>query len=442
MSTGQADLPGAQRRHDSGPRLEATRQLPVWKPPRVISRRQLLALGAVSVIAAACSDDNRSDATTPASSAPPEATDPPTPATAPATTSTVAETTTTISPADLANAYSEAGPFPVGVLTTALASGSAVEIWYPAVAGTGTSVDGEVVYDARDFVPPAIKGLLTADIPASFAFDGARDADVADGTFPVLLFSHGFTGFRLQSTFLTAHLASWGYVVVAPDHPSRDMFNVLGGTASGDGTSSVTELLAALDLALADPVVGSHVDATRVAAIGHSAGGGTVLGAAADPRIAGYVSMASGAFGAASDAPLPDRPSFFLSGALDAIAPLATATQPAFDAAPAPALLWVLDGVGHNGFDDFCTFGGGTGIIGVAEASGLGAVLDANPNLRKLGEDGCLAPAAPVTETFPVIRHAVTAWVRQLFGTDAEPVGLGAEVADQYVVAVTISQRD
>ncbi|CAN0476672.1 unnamed protein product, partial [Phaeothamnion confervicola] len=216
--------------------------------------------------------------------------------------------------------------------------------------------------------------------------------------FPVLLFSHGAVGYRLQSTFLTAHLASWGYVVAAPDHPSRDLFNVLGGTATGDRASSVTELLGALDLALADPVVGSHVDATRVAAIGHSAGGGTVVRVAADPRVAGYVSMASGALGETINEALPDVPSFFLSGALDAVAPLATVTQPAFDAAPTPTLLWVLDSVGHNGFDDLCTYGGGTGIIGVADASGLGAVLDANPNLRKLGEDGCLAPAVPVSE--------------------------------------------
>ena len=37
-------------------------------------------------------------------------------------------------------------------------------------------------------------------------------------------------------------------------------------------------------------------------------------------------------------------------------------------------VLWKIDGVGHNGFDDFCTFGNGTGIIGVAQASALGPV--------------------------------------------------------------------
>ena len=102
----------------------------------------------------------------------------------------------------------------------------------------------------------------------------------------------------------------------------------------------------------------------------------------------------------------------------------------------------VIVGVGHNGFDDFCTFGNGTGIIGIADASGLGEFLDSQPQLRALGEDGCVAPAVPVEQTFPIVRHAVTAFVRRLTGIDGEAIGLGPEVADAYSVAVEILQRD
>jgi hypothetical protein len=154
----------------------------------------------------------------------------------------------------------------------------------------------------------------------------------------------------------------------------------------------------------------------------------------ADPRIAGYVSMASGAF----ETSLPTTPSFFMAGTLDAVVTVADRTRPAFDAAPEPKLLWVIDGAGHNAFDDFCTFGNGTGIIGIAEASGLGPLLDAQPQLRTLGEDGCVAPAVPVTTTFPLINHGVTAWLRHLFGVDPTPVGLGAAVSDAYGVAVEV----
>ena len=153
--------------------------------------------------------------------------------------------------------------------------------------------------------------------------------------------------------------------------------------------------------------------------------------------------MASGAFSADGTPPeLPTKPSFFMAGTTDAIVPADTRTRPAFDAAPAPSLLWILEGVGHNGFDDFCTFGNGKGIIGVAEASGLGGLLESQPALRALGEDGCIPPSVPVADTFPIINHAVTSWLRSLFGIDAEPVGLGPSVADAYAVPVEIVVKD
>jgi len=376
-------------------------------------RRSLLpVVVALSLFAAACSgDDTAGDATT-----------------------------TTIDPVDAARAYSEPGPYPVGVVTLALESGPMVEVWYPAVDGT----TGTVSYDVRDFVPPAIRDVLTADIPAVYEFDGARDANVADGEFPVVLFSHGFSGFRLQSSYLTSHLASHGMVVVAPDHPSRDLLNVLGGSASGDRPESVDELLQSLDLILAEATTkGSpfegHIDADHVAALGHSAGGGTALGAALDDRVDGYVAMASG--GPADGADYPDRPSFFLAGAIDGVVPPAERTLPAYEAAPAPSRYLEIASVGHNGFDDLCTLGGGTGVIGIAEASGLGAVLDAQPQFRSLGEDGCVEPAAPVEEAFPIIRHAVTSWLRWLFEQDPEPVGLDREVEGAFDLGITIEAK-
>ncbi len=430
----------------------------------MLSRRQFLALGAVIVVGAACSsDDSAPTPTTGAgatsttaapTTAAPESTELPTteaPSTTPAPTDVV--TTTTVDVAEAALAYTEPGPYPVGVKTIRLTGGPYVEIWYPAAEGT----TGEVSYDVRDFVPEAIRGLLTADVPATYSFAGARDAlvaDAPDASFPVVLFSHGFSGMRLQSTFLTAHLASWGFVVAAPDHASRDLMNVLGGTATGDLAASVDDLLRTLQMVSALRTTeelgwGNTIDDTRVVAVGHSAGGGTVAAAASDDRIAAYVSLASGlGLGRGEEgattttidpANVPQRPSLFMAGALDARVPAETVTIPSFMAAATPTWLWLIDGVGHNGFDDFCTYGNGTGIIGIADASGLREVLDAQPQLRALGEDGCLAPAVPVEQTFPIIRHAVTAFVRHITGIDGEPVGLGVEVAGSYDVAVSIS---
>ena len=375
-----------------------------------------------------------------------------TPDTDPSDTAVTTDPTTTAAPttipdaATMAALYTEAGPYPVGVTSLELAAGNKVEVWYPAIEGT-TGTDS---YDVRDFIPEAISALLTADVPAVYEYPAGRDAGAATGTFPVVLFSHGYSGIRFQSTFLTAHLASWGIIVASPDHWSRDLFHTLSAPI-GDRNSSVTELLATLDLVSAENVrPGSRlegmVDAERVVAMGHSAGGGTILGAALDDRIDGYISLASGALGMTSDpsnAPaLPDKPSFFIAGALDAIISAEESTRPSFEAVPGPSRLWIIDGVGHNGFDDFCTFGNGSGIIGVAVASGLGPLLEGMGNLKRLGEDGCLPPAQPVDLGFPIIRHAVVAQLRFWFGDDASPMGLDVDVADQYELAIDIDSKD
>jgi dienelactone hydrolase len=319
-----------------------------------------------------------------------------------------------------------------------------VEVWYPAAEDGG----GEVSYDTRDFVPESVRSLLTADIPAGYTFDGDRDVPASDeGPFPVVLFSHGFSGFRLQSTFLTSHLASHGFVVAAPDHPSRSLEGVLGGTADRDQTSSVDELLETLELVEAQSeeeggLLEGTVDPEQVAALGHSAGGGTVFLAADDERIDGYVSMASGARGPEEDAEptYADKPSFFMAGAIDAVVPPAESTRPAFEGAPSPSTFWEIEATGHNGFDDFCTFGNGTGVIGIAEQSGLGGLLESQPQLRALGEDGCIEPAAPVEQAFPIIRHGVTAWLRALFELDEEPVGMTADDLAVHELAVEVEE--
>lgn len=411
--------------------------------PIRLARLVVVVLGCIAAVA--CSDDD--DATTGASPAL-AATDAATTRAAARTVATTVPVTTapvTTAPAPTTTAppptpaAPEAGPFPVGVTTLVLGSGAAVEVWYPAAApATGT-----VGYDVRDFVPPAVRELLTADIPAGYQFPGTRDIEVADGRHPLVLFSHGFSGIRTQSSFLTSHLATWGMIVAAPDHASRDLSAVLSGTATDDRAAAVVDLLATLDLLAAEDATppsrfAERVDLERVAAVGHSAGGFTVLGAGLDPRIDGYVSMASG--GLEPGAPYPDAPALFLAGATDAVVPVATATRPAYDAAPAPAWYVELAATGHNGFDDFCTFGGGRGIIGVAEASGLGPLLDAQPQLRTLGLDGCVPPAAPVDQAFPAIRSATTTFLRSVFAEANDPA-LGPQLQATTPLPVTIEAR-
>lgn len=418
----------------------------------MFTRRLALPIAAL-LLMAACSDDSSSSATT-AGADSTAASDSTTAVTDAPTTEapTTVAPTTTIDPVELAGTYSEYGPHPVGVVTLQLPNGIPVEVWYPAVEGS----DGTEVVDMRAYLPPAIDALLVPDAPTTYSYSATRGAEVAEGPFPAVLFSHGAAGVRVQSTAITSNLASWGMIVLSPEHPSRDLFAALSGSTNSDRTAAVDDLLGALDLITAESAdaaspFSGRADVERVAALGHSAGGVTVLLAAADPRIDGYVSMASGVLRGRNDDPnvttttiaitMPDKPSFFIAGSADARVPWDTVTEPAFQSASAPSRLWVIEGAGHTAFTDFCTLGNGLGIIGVAESSGLGELLGSFPQLRALGEDGCVPPAIEVDITFPIINHAVTAWMLHHFGVDAEPVGLGPEVADAYETPVVIDSK-
>jgi predicted dienelactone hydrolase len=97
-----------------------------------------------------------------------------------------------------------------------------VQVWYPS-----ESQQGKQAPYTKD-VGPITKGLEQAlSIPAwvlshlryvdTYATEGSQVSEKAD-TYPVIVFSHGMTGFRNQNTFQVEELASHGYVVIGIDH--------------------------------------------------------------------------------------------------------------------------------------------------------------------------------------------------------------------------------
>ena len=143
--------------------------------------------------------------------------------------------------------FASPGPLGVGETTLTLPTdGAPVEVWYPA---TKASVAGQPVatYDVSTWLPPALKKLIPAGFSVTYPSGGVDGVAVAPGRYPLVVFSHGYAGFRDQSTFLTAFLASWGFVVAAPDHYSRDLTQVLGGpTGATAKTTDVDDLKATI----------------------------------------------------------------------------------------------------------------------------------------------------------------------------------------------------
>ena len=407
-------------------------------------RRLLPMILTATIVAASCGSDSN-DESTPATAAPaasipasdaPPATDPPSteepPETPPPTDAPTTTTTTTtvtpesvepaVTPADLAGQ----GPYSVGVTTRALPEGNLVEVWYPAEESAGGTVD----YTVRSFLPPAIGDLVPDTLDDTRSIDATRDAVAAsDGPFPVVLFSHGSTSFRLQSSVLAQHLASWGIITASTDHPSRDLLNAIGGTTEGqppsiDDFRSMREYLTTLG---DDELLGGVLDNDRIALGGHSAGGGTIVQMAGDEGILGYVSYASGLGDEA-----PDVPSLFMAGELDMIVDPVERTAAAFERAPSPSWLWSFADSGHLAFSDLCAVGSdGATLIDLAEAAGLGALVD--DRLRTLGTDGCEEPNRPVEEVWPGVHQSATGFYRWVFGIDAEPIGLDESVVTDGV---------
>ena len=143
------------------------------------------------------------------------------------------------------------GPYAVGYTTLHLAGGRRVVVWYPAQPGGELRATRRRRSTSRHAEP----GAAEAD-PARRprALQGqrvrGRAGRATTGGYPLVIFSHGFAGYPEQSVSLTTHLASWGFVVAAPDHVERSLDGLLGTAAQGVPKSTdLAVLQATLDLA-------------------------------------------------------------------------------------------------------------------------------------------------------------------------------------------------
>jgi predicted dienelactone hydrolase len=335
--------------------------------------------------------------------------------------------------------FSVPGPFAIGETTLKLPTdGAPVEVWYPA---THASVAGQTegTYNVADWLPPALAKLIpTGFSGGTFPSGGYRGVAVAPGHFPLVVFSHGFAGYRDQSAFLTSFLATWGFVVAAPDHYSRDLTEVLGGpTGATAKTTDVQDLEATIALmAHQNGTAGSpfhgHVDTKKVGAFGHSQGGVAVEAlASVDPKVATFIGLAGATVGLPGNAKhgpgsmVPHQPGLLMSGTADTVVPTAGMIT-AYSKMHPPKRLILIQGAGHLVFADICEIGAGQGGL-LAIANVLKVPIP--DSLKPLATDGCNAPDLPVTQGWPVTRQAVTAQLRHVFGFDATTAGINGLTA-------------
>ena len=301
---------------------------------RVLKTRTIAAIAVpllFTVAACGSDDDARADAATPSSSTAATteqsaddttATAPTTPditatrtttpvTTAPPTTApTTAPTTTpptTAPPADWVSIGP--GPYEVGVATVTVADADGVrpltvDVWFP----LGDDID-----------PTALTAQQYTLLPGIFyespdAFAATPDQLAGDGPFPLVVYSHGSGAIRFLHSSYTEALASYGYMVVAPDHTGNTVFDRFSGNGAPieeiafDRPTDVARVITAFT-DVAHPTAGAFAaaaDAERIAVTGHSFGGYTAI------AITTGVTTDSGEFVA------DDR--------VDAIVPLAPAT--------------------------------------------------------------------------------------------------------------------
>ncbi len=323
--------------------------------------------------------------------------------------------------------FAARGPWAVGARTVTVGN-LTVEVWYPAPPGADVGKD-VARYDIREQLPASEAAKIPdADNPWQDC-DCVRDLplDEAHGPYPVVLFVHGTASFRHQSLHQVTHWASRGFVVVAADHPGLKLGDLLsmacGGSPPAQNLSGdLDAIIAALGAPAGDlGFLGGHIDTTRMAVAGHSAGGSAAAAAATKPGVRTVISMAG-------NQKTTTGTSLYLGGTTDGVVSWGQ-VKTAYEGAAKPRRLVGIENGGHLTFSDLCQTKNAAGqdLLEVANdhmvcgASLAGFLFDCDPSYID-GETGwaivnyassavledtlqCHAPAAlsSIKDTYPEV---------------------------------------
>jgi predicted dienelactone hydrolase len=409
-------------------------------PPHYVAavHSRLLALTIVSVVAiAACSSDDDAAST----GAPPETTEAVTATTgapeenATETTEATPETTeappetTEPTPADLEIAPD--GPYDVGVTTITINAESeralTLDVWFPIADA------GEAPLHQYTLIPGAY-------YESPDAVTATPDQISPDGPFPLVVYSHGSGGLRYIASYYTEAIASYGYVVAAPDHTGNTAVDrLVGAEAEFDVTAlnRPNDVRAVID-AMLDPTSTEtagfvpSVDPEQIAVTGHSFGGFTALAAAggyenplgsvvADDRVDAIIPLAPATGDGTrlmSDAGLESIqvPTLVLVGTNDQTTPVEPNVTRIWDLAGSEPLVRVeLVDAQHQSFTDVCDYQEFLPALGDAVPQ---PVLD---TIESQGAEGCSPGDMPIDRAKDLTNTFAVNFLESVF-RDAEPI--------------------
>jgi dienelactone hydrolase len=354
------------------------------------------------------------------------------------TTKSAGATTTTGMSADKA-AYAVKGPYKVGYTTLRMVD-RYVDVWYPADE-SATASRPKATYDQKTPLPRDLRHFVPKAFNTVVTMEAYRNvAGSSRGPFPVVLFSHGAPAVRMASSALDSGIASWGFVVVSVDYVERGEVTQLPGQKplTLDPPRDRRLMLASLDLVTADngdsrSLLHGLVDSTRVAAVGHSAGGTTAFDALSDPRVKAAIGWAP-----ANPAPPPGNKPIMIIGASKDIAVTPTGLTKNYATLQSPKRFVEIGNAGHNSFTDLCVITrSGGGLVGYAIKNHLVA-----PGLAPLLLNGCGRTNLTPEAFFPVAQHFTVAELRAELGIDPQPVGLADSITSAFPgVSVTYRHK-
>jgi len=289
-------------------------------------------------------------------------------------------------------------------------------VWYPADGGAVAGMQTEI-YDSAQAIPEAFRALLPESMRSPVETNSYRDAlPSAAGPYPVVIYSHGFGGHRDVAIFLTAHLASHGFVVASPEHIHRNLPAQAFGTAEFDPEKDQADVAGTLAVLVSS--LGGAADTSRVGVIGHSAGARTALDALANDSVLAAIPLSGG-----GDAPpeAADKPILVVAAELDLTVPVENSLA-SYHSATGPKTFVNLARAGHNSFTDSCPVilaGGGLGV--------LEPLLGAEQVVR--AEDGCTPEYADPLAMQAALKHLATSFFLSSL-TDRPGAGVTPEFAD------------